>query len=167
MTLSRTHSRTTSVLVGVLLCAPAAATQVKLAWVPVSESAGYRVYWRPSTQPYGQGIDVGGLLPDADGIVRCVVGDVATDVPTYFAVTAYDTAGAESAFSNELLLKLPLLCAAAALAGCSAPVVAGGAVLSMRNVAGVNRDRLGWNWRHGAAAGAGDFGDPSRDTNYV
>src|SRR5262245_48619301 len=77
MTLGHTRSLTVSMLVAALLCAPAAATQVQLAWTPVPGSAGYRVYWRPSSQPYGQGIDVGDVLPDADGIVRSVVGDVA------------------------------------------------------------------------------------------
>lgn len=167
MALHRTCWLTVSVAVTVLLCAPAEAIGVRLGWIPVAGSAGYRVYRRASTQPYGPGVDVGSLSPDPAGVVRYVIGNVPTDVPSYFAVTSYDANGVESPFSNELPLKFPLECAAAPIGGCRAPMVAAGAVLSMRNAPGVDRDRLTWNWREGAAAGAGDFGDPLLDTNYI
>jgi hypothetical protein len=91
-----------AVIIALAAC-PADALDVRVAWQPVQGVAGYRLYMRPAGQPYGLGTDVGLLPADVDGIIRYVVANVPLGT-TYFVVTAYDAAGAESAFSNELAL---------------------------------------------------------------
>ena len=62
---------------------------------PLTNLAGYKVYYRLDGQSYGSGIDVG-------NVTQYVV--TAQGVPAgryYFAVTAYDTAGKESDYSAE------------------------------------------------------------------
>ena len=166
MVFDHTRALTASSAVVWLLAAHAAvAGEVRLSWLPIPGSEGYVVYWRQIAEPYGEGVDVGNILADGGGVVRYVVNDVPLDVPHYFAVTSYSQ-GVESGFSNELALKPPLLCAAAPLADCRAPMVPRAAILSIRNPSGVSRDRLRWKWA-GADSEALDFGDPSRDTSYV
>ncbi|MGA2260075.1 MAG: dockerin type I domain-containing protein [Acidobacteriota bacterium] len=84
------------VLFALLLAAPLLAADVKLAWDPNSESdlAGYKVYYGKAPGVYGAPISLGtqttytvtGLAPGT----------------YYFAVTAYNTTGLESGFSNEV-----------------------------------------------------------------
>jgi len=163
------HTRALSAFVAVvwLLAAAhaAAASEVRLGWFPVAGSAGYVVYHRETGQPYGPGIDVGRIAPDADGIVRYIVGNVSLNVVQYFAVSSYDAGGIESGLSNELALKLPMVCATAPLIGCRVAMAPGASVLSIRNPGAPGRDRLGWKWKGDALEG--DFGDPSGSTNYL
>jgi hypothetical protein len=140
---------------------------VRLAWRAVPGSTGYQVYWREATQPYGNTSDGVMAAADADGIVRHVVRDLSLDRPYYFAVTSYDADDVESPFSNELLLKPPLVCAAAPIPGCRAPTAPGKAVLSVRNGAGTTRDRLGWKWAKGPEVSPTDLGYPPGDTSYI
>ena len=80
-----------------LWAAQAAAGQVSLAWDAVSAPtlAGYRLYYGQASQTYTADIDV--------GLTTSYIVTGLTDGPIYyFAVTAYDTAGDESAFSNEV-----------------------------------------------------------------
>ena len=160
-------SLSTLAAVLVLRAAPAGAADVRLAWLPLSAAAGYRIYTRAARQQYEQGTDVGNRPADPDGIVRGVVQGVDLDVATYFAVTSYDADGIETPFSNELALRPPLLCAAAPTAGCRGPSEPAGAVLSLRNPDGVKRDRLGWKWKRGADVNIEDVGDPTAETSYV
>ncbi len=81
-----------------------AAYNAQLAWSSVSGATGYKVYVRQSGHPYAQGTDVGLKAPDADGLVRFVVGNLDFNVGNYFAVTAYSAARGESVLSNELPL---------------------------------------------------------------
>ena len=79
----------------------AIAADVTLAWDPNSETdlAGYKVYYGTASGVYGAPITLGkttthtvtGLAPGT----------------YYFAVTAYNTAGLESGFSNEVFTTIP------------------------------------------------------------
>jgi hypothetical protein len=70
---------------------------VTLAWDPNSEPdlAGYRLYYGTASRSYDRTIEV------ADG-TSVPVADLDAGTTYYFAVTAYNTAGLESDFSNEV-----------------------------------------------------------------
>lgn len=100
-------STTVSLVVLAMLAAwprPVAALNARLGWSRVGAAAGYRVYVRQSGQAYGSGTDVGLIQADATGVVYYVAPSLPTGVLNYFAVTAYDGSGRESALSNELSL---------------------------------------------------------------
>jgi hypothetical protein len=71
-----------------------------LQWTQGSDSriVGYRVYWGTSSrsyqQPPGQGVGAGQSS-------SYIVGNLTVNRTYYFAVTAYDAAGNESAYSAE------------------------------------------------------------------
>ncbi|MCP5002480.1 MAG: hypothetical protein GY941_00785, partial [Planctomycetes bacterium] len=71
-------------------------TQPTLHWDPNTESnlAGYKVHYGVSSGNYDTIVDVGSLS-------LFTLPDLAVGTPYFFAVTAYDTGGNESAFSNE------------------------------------------------------------------
>ncbi len=73
------------------------AAQIRLAWNPNAESdlAGYLLHYGTASRTYGAPIDVG----DATSYT---VNGLTPGVRYYFALTAYDTAFNESAFSNEI-----------------------------------------------------------------
>jgi hypothetical protein len=156
----------TSTLIAVVgLASAASAIDVRLAWLPAAGAAGYRVYTREASQPYDQWTDVGPGTAEA-GIVRTVI-RVDLEVATYFAMTSYDAEGVETPFSNELVMRPPLVCAATPITGCRAPTAAAAAVLSMRHPSGGKRDRLGWKWKKGSGISRGDLGDPTGATSYL
>lgn len=68
-----------------------------LAWSPNQERdvAGYRVYYGTASRTYGPPITIG-------NVTAYTLGNLAVGATYYFAVTAYDTAGYESGFSNEV-----------------------------------------------------------------
>jgi Fibronectin type III domain len=72
------------------------ATTVTLVWNanPEPDIAGYRVYYGTAAAPFGNLVDVGS--PTA------AITDLETGVTYTFAVTAYNTAGAESAYSQPV-----------------------------------------------------------------
>jgi hypothetical protein len=79
-----------------LLCKPAFAQSVTLAWDANSESdlAGYKIYYGTSSRNYSTVVDV-----------KKVTSYTVTGLGPgtwYFALTAYNTSGAESSFSNEV-----------------------------------------------------------------
>lgn len=76
--------------------APQSST-AELSWDPNTESdlAGYKVYAGTSSRSYGPPIDVG-------NVTSFKVINLAKGQTYYFAVTAYNTSGAESGFSNEV-----------------------------------------------------------------
>jgi hypothetical protein len=84
------------IIVFLILAAPASAQDVTLAWDPNAETdlAGYKVYIGNASRTYGTPVVIGtqttytftGLVPGT----------------YYFAVTAVNTAGLESGFSNEV-----------------------------------------------------------------
>ena len=82
--------------------APAPApTQAQLTWSASSSSdvVGYRVYWGTASGSYvqsrGAGVNTGAAT-------SYTVGGLTVGQTYYFAVTAYDAAGNESAFSGEV-----------------------------------------------------------------
>ena len=72
---------------------------VTLAWDPNPEAdlAGYKVYWGSATRTYGAPVTV----PGTPASPTYTVAGLAAGT-WYFAVTAYNTAGLESGFSNEV-----------------------------------------------------------------
>ena len=93
------HSWHRTVSVGLLILALAfpSAAGVKLAWDPNPEIdlAGYKVYFGTSPGVYGPPITV-------QGNTAALVNPPTPGIIYYFAVTAYNTAGDESGFSNEV-----------------------------------------------------------------
>jgi len=72
-----------------------------LSWGANTESdlAGYKVYYGQS-RPYSQSLDVG-------NITSYTVGGLAEGLTYYFVVTAYNTSGYESGYSNEVSKTIP------------------------------------------------------------
>jgi hypothetical protein len=94
-----------AVVVALLLGAglgQAAAAQVTLAWDPNSEPdlAGYKLYQGTATGTYGTPVTVG-------NVTTYTVSGLADGQSFFFAVTAYDTVGNESGFSNEVAYTAP------------------------------------------------------------
>jgi len=88
------------ILLLLLLAAPASAIDLKLAWNPNAEPdlAGYRIYRSTAIGgPYEQ-IGQASVTPEP-GFTWPV--PPLTEATMYFVVTAYDTAGNESGYSNE------------------------------------------------------------------
>lgn len=85
-----------------LLCAsPAFAAQVTLQWDAVThpQLAGYKVYYGYASGQYNTNVNVGNSTTAA-------LSDLKSVQIYYFAVTAFDTSGQESAYSNEVSLDL-------------------------------------------------------------
>ena len=83
---------------------PASGENLRLAWdppatntdgTPLTDLAGYRLYWGSTSGQYDHVSDVG-LVTEAE---------ITAELPAFFAVTAYDAAGNESGFSEELRIK--------------------------------------------------------------
>ncbi len=79
------------------------AAVVRVSWLANSDAdlAGYRVYYGTSSGSYDNTLDAG--LSTSVEIEGLAQGDT-----YYFAVTAYDTSGNESAFSEERSISIPL-----------------------------------------------------------
>ncbi len=80
----------------------AAQTGVTLAWDPSpgGDIAGYRLYIGPTTRTYTNAVDVGNTnVATASNLVFAAT--------YFFAVTAYDTIGLESTFSDEVSYTVP------------------------------------------------------------
>ena len=70
---------------------------ISLAWNPNKEPdlAGYKVYYGTISRKYGPGIDVGKVT--SYSLTGLITGE-----KYYISVTAYNTKGRESGFSNEV-----------------------------------------------------------------
>ena len=91
-----------------LMVSPAYAGEATLSWdapttnvdgTPLTDLAGYRIYWGPVSGVY--------IKPPVD--VKNVLTYKVTGLSeglTYFVVTAYDTSGNESCYSNEVSKKI-------------------------------------------------------------
>ena len=79
-----------------------AQSRVTLAWNASAGGAiaGYRVYSGASSQTYTNMLDVG-------NVTTATVPNLLAGTTYYFAVTAYDLAGLESAFSTEISFTVP------------------------------------------------------------
>ncbi len=80
------------------LFATAEAAHLDLAWSPNDETdlGGYRVYYGLESRDYIGSVDVGRAT-------SCLLDNLMEDVPYYIALTAYDTGGNESGFSQEVV----------------------------------------------------------------
>jgi len=67
---------------------------------PLTDLAGYMVYYGNSPGNYSQNMNV-------DNVTTYTVNNLTDGLTYYFAVTAYDTSGNESGYSNELSKTLP------------------------------------------------------------
>ncbi len=85
------------------LALPASAEQVQLTWDPNSESdlAGYVVLTGTSSRVYTQSLEVGPGSPTA------TVAGLAAGATYYFAVRAFNSAGLQSGWSNEVVVTMP------------------------------------------------------------
>lgn len=82
---------------------PVYAAEVSLTWDPNNETtlAGYKLYYGTSSQNYTESVDVD--INTAHTLENLEEGQT-----YYFALTAYDTEGNESGFSNEISYEVPL-----------------------------------------------------------
>ena len=89
-------------LVATLSVQGAEGAQVTLAWEPSSDAAavGYKLYWGTESRQYA-------LLTDVGNSTSEVVSNLQDGVTYYFAVTAYDNQGSDSAYSNEVSYQAP------------------------------------------------------------
>lgn len=97
---------TTSVLcwlfvIGMIVYAQAATLQIT--WTPNTEPdlAGYKIYMGTATGQYGLPQDVGNVTS------RTITLTPTTGATYYFALTAYDTSGNESGYSDEVSVFIP------------------------------------------------------------
>jgi hypothetical protein len=76
--------------------------QVTLEWDPNTELnlAGYRLYVGTASGAYGRSVNAGLAT-------SCTVTDLLGGHTYYFAATAFNTSGAESAKSNEVVYTVP------------------------------------------------------------
>ncbi len=85
-----------------LFCSIESVAQIKLAWDPNIEPdlAGYKVYYGTASRTYRTPINVG-------KVTTYTLNGLSPAVVYYVAVTAYDTANHESAYSNEVSGQIP------------------------------------------------------------
>ena len=76
---------------------------VMVSWEANTETGlgGYRVYYGTSSMTYTQSLDVSPLINSIE------IGDLSQGYTYYFAITAYDTEGYESAYSEEVSVSIP------------------------------------------------------------
>ncbi len=94
-------------LILALFATPAHSDDVTLAWDPNSEPdlAGYRVYYKEafSGPPYnGTGATEGDSPIEVGNVTEFTLSGLTDGVTYFFVVTAYDTEGLESDYSNEV-----------------------------------------------------------------
>lgn len=78
---------------------PLWAFDATVAWSPVAEAAGYKIFVRQG-EAYGDGVDVGAPAMDADGALRYRITGLPLGQLSHVAVASYGSGG-ESALSNE------------------------------------------------------------------
>jgi len=81
-----------------------AVSSVSLAWDAntASDLAGYKLHYGSASRNYTQTINVG-------NVTNAPVAGLQAGVTHFFAVTAYDTGGLESVYSNEVSYQVPLI----------------------------------------------------------
>jgi Fibronectin type III domain/Putative binding domain, N-terminal len=106
---------------GLLLHKEAFGGQATLAWDPESASglAGYRVHYGTVSKNYSSALDAGNQT-------TATITGLTAGATYYFAATAYNTAGTESAFSNEATYTVPSSCSSAITPGSASLTAAGG-----------------------------------------
>ena len=76
---------------------------VRISWEGSTEPgvAGYSVYYGTSSMTYTQSLDVGSCINSIE------IGDLDEGYTYYFSVTAYDSGGNESTYSEEVSVFIP------------------------------------------------------------
>ncbi len=101
---------TLSIILVLLTSLPVHAAIATLSWTPpttnangtpLTDLAGYRIYYGISSRGYSQSVDAG-------NVTSYIIGGFAEGQTYYFAVTAYDTYGNESAYSLETSKTFPV-----------------------------------------------------------
>lgn len=79
---------------------------VSFRWVPNSEPnvAGYKIHYGVATRTYTQVVDVGNATTAS-------IGNLLPGTTYYFALTAYNTLGVDSAYTPELIYSVPVMLA--------------------------------------------------------
>lgn len=127
----------------VLTVAPGEAASVRLQWdtptypdgTPVTDLAGYRVYYGQTSQSYAVSLNVSDYL-------TANVSGLAKGQTYYFAVTTYNTAGLESPFSNEVTAVTPS-------ANFSATPTSGAGPLRVAFTDASSGSISSWTWKFG------------------
>ncbi len=167
----------TALFVLLLSAAPAAAGTVTLAWSPNAEEdvAGYIVYWGTASGQYGSTVDVGGNLAFQfampDRYARY-----------YFAVAAYNVAGARSELSAEVATEPEIesgsspLAVTSLTASAASPQIVGRAITFTANATGgvgplefkwLLSSGNGWNiWQHWSTSNTLTWRPSSANANY-
>jgi hypothetical protein len=123
------------------------AAKVTLAWDPSADSTvvGYRLYHGTQSAVYTN-------MTDIRNITSTTISNLVQGGTYYFAVTAYDAAGLESAFSGEISYTVPISANAPLLNSVSIPSALGSPALlsGMGNVGDVytvlgTQDFVSWN----------------------
>jgi hypothetical protein len=86
------------IIIAVASATSAEAVSITVAWNPNQEPniAGYRLHYGTASQNYTQHIDAGNST-------STVVSNLSTGITYYFAATAYNSSGAESAYSTQVV----------------------------------------------------------------
>ena len=117
------------------------AGSVTLVWDPVSSPAlaGYTLHYGPSAGTYTTTVDVGNTTSRT-------VSNLAEGATLYFAVTAHDSAGASSGYSNEVAKSIPY---ANPVADFSASTQSGAAPLALNFVSSSTGSISTYAWTFG------------------
>jgi hypothetical protein len=78
----------------------------ELRWNAIAGAEGFVIHWGTEPQVYTDALDVG-MPPVENGTVVFFLDGLDAATTYVFALTAYDTAGNESGFSNELVVAIP------------------------------------------------------------
>ncbi len=121
-----------------MLLLPLAATGAErdhlLRWIapPEPDVAGYRVYLAFDSMSYAEGLDLGYVSADENGIASFLLGGLDASLDYYAVMTAYDGAGNESVFSNQIVIPAQLCNPAGCGDGhpCTADACSGGACVN-------------------------------------
>lgn len=143
-TLRRLIAMTGSFLALLLAASLASAGSVNLAWDAVTSSslAGYKIHYGSSAGSYTAAIDVGNRT-------SYTVPNLADGATYYFAVTAYDSARVESAFSNNVSATVA---AAAPVASFAASTTTGLAPLALNFINSSSGSITSYKWTFGDGA---------------
>jgi PKD repeat protein len=129
-----------------LLTLDAFAASVTLAWDPVTTApvSGYRLYYGVSAGNYTTKIDAGNVTTQS-------VANLTEGSTYHFAVTAYDSSGAESGYSNDVTATVP---SAAPVANFTASATSGVAPLAMNftNTSTGSITSYSWNFGDGTTS---------------
>ena len=116
------------------------AGEIRLAWDPVAAAAGYRIHYGTAPGDYSMRVDVG-------NVSTCTLANLAEGATYFFAATAYDASGLESAASNEVSAEIPD--PAAPVAAFAASPRLGKATLAVRFDDASKGDITERTWRFG------------------